>query len=454
MKEANKGIALNIRHVPKGRGGGPVLLLGDQGELEAALRQSSVGLVISARSYIDGIEELQRQEYCLVLIHIEPVIQRIGELLAALAKIRPASRLVCYGPAWCEAELIRGNCVSCDFWPAPVSSSQVTRLLETPGARKNNWRSDTRKRQSAGPIPVNAEMVVQYLKELSAEIPNGLESVVTYATERLRILLGLDWVGIDLLHSESTQVDGPARQVVSLAYGGETVGRLLLGRSDRMDKISGQEDQIRLLSELTATTIALSRREQALRELATRDDLTGAHNRRYLEHFVQEIIESNKEEPTQATLLIFDIDDFKQYNDCFGHSAGDEILCEVTRLIRHCCREHDVVARFGGDEFIVLFWDNEVHRQPKGDQGSGQEGPDASHEESVLFMCNRFRRMIAGSEFSFLGPQALGRLSISGGVARFPYDGETLEALLEQADKALLEAKRQGKNRIYIAGIE
>ncbi|MHC4159089.1 MAG: sensor domain-containing diguanylate cyclase, partial [Planctomycetota bacterium] len=97
---------------------------------------------------------------------------------------------------------------------------------------------------------------------------------------------------------------------------------------------------------------------QQLEKLATEDDLTGLKNRRYTWEFSRQIIERARKRNERVTLLLFDIDNFKHYNDVYGHSAGDEILKQAAVLMQRCCRQHDVVGRIGGDEFAVIFWDD------------------------------------------------------------------------------------------------
>ena len=220
------------------------------------------------------------------------------------------------------------------------------------------------------------------------------------------------------------------------------------------------------------TLLHLTTRDESLKHLATIDELTGAYNRRYLEYFLRRMIEQSKYQPTDVTLLIFDIDNFKHYNDNYGHSAGDNILRQATKLMRRCCRSHDVVARMGGDEFAVLFWDTHRRRKvykheddaaalspeltilrPTADHDPDQNNSlPQTHAELAVFMSNRFRRMMTKSEFPGLGPHEKGTLTISGGLAHFPLHNASVADLLAQADQALLTAKRTGKNRLYLVG--
>ncbi|MDD5457803.1 MAG: GGDEF domain-containing protein [Phycisphaerae bacterium] len=192
---------------------------------------------------------------------------------------------------------------------------------------------------------------------------------------------------------------------------------------------------------------AAAERIRKLEKLATEDELTGLKNRRYLWEFGKQIIDHAARLGGQMTLLIFDIDNFKHYNDVYGHAAGDQILREAALLMQRCCRAHDVVARIGGDEFAVIFWDD-----PKRGDGDKERRTFKEHPTEPIFISNRFRRQFNSSELKFIGPDGKGLLTISGGLAAYPRDGKDVAQLMEKADNALLDAKRSGKNRIYLVG--
>jgi len=190
-----------------------------------------------------------------------------------------------------------------------------------------------------------------------------------------------------------------------------------------------------------------------LEKLATEDDLTGLKNRRYIWEFSRQIIERAANENGRVTLLVFDIDDFKRYNDIYGHAVGDEVLKQAAVLIQRCCRSHDVIGRIGGDEFAVVFWDQELDKHA--DVPDERRSAAADHPKEAIFIAKRFVRELEKSELTplaGLGPAGRGILTISGGLASFPRDGSTIQELFRQADKALMEAKRSGKNRIYLVG--
>jgi GGDEF domain-containing protein len=202
--------------------------------------------------------------------------------------------------------------------------------------------------------------------------------------------------------------------------------------------------------EQAITDATLLAKISRLEKLATEDDLTGLKNRRYLWEFAKQIIARAKKDNGRVTVLVFDIDDFKHYNDIYGHAAGDEVLKQASLLMRRCCRRHDMVARLGGDEFAVVFWDDPQCPQPT--DGGERRLFAADHPGEVIFIAKRFRREIEKTNLRFLGPDGKGILTISGGLASLNRDGSTTEELFEKADQALLEAKRSGKNRIYLVG--
>ncbi len=187
-----------------------------------------------------------------------------------------------------------------------------------------------------------------------------------------------------------------------------------------------------------AAMLGLSQRFEQLRSLAITDELSGAYNRRYFMKFMSSLLEKSRETGARVTLLLFDIDDFKKYNDSFGHAAGDAIIRELIKLLRACTREYDLVARIGGDEFAVVYRDNEARRQV-----------NSEHPRDVLAATERFREAIHNHQW----PQICkikGEISISGGLANFPADAADLESLLAKADEALLKAKAAGKNVILL----
>lgn len=174
--------------------------------------------------------------------------------------------------------------------------------------------------------------------------------------------------------------------------------------------------------------------QQRLLELATMDDLTGVANRRYFyERFEQEVARAQRYHHP-LSCLILDLDDFKKVNDNYGHLAGDRVLREIAGIIRANCRTSDLPARFGGEEFIVLL-------------------PETDLTGAASF-AERLRSLIASREIP-LGNGQLLQITASLGVASFtPAELGSLdsgEKLIQLADDALYQAKRDGKNRVVVA---
>jgi diguanylate cyclase (GGDEF)-like protein len=187
-------------------------------------------------------------------------------------------------------------------------------------------------------------------------------------------------------------------------------------------------DDLRLLTSLTSYTalaIAHLGATQRLRDLSITDELTGVHNRRYLLEKVDREIERVRRTGQPLAALMIDIDHFKRINDDLGHLEGDEVLRLLAGTLVGDVRRLDTVARYGGEEFVVLL-------------------PDTSRSQALL-VAEKLRNSVAAMSVHDR------RLTISIGVAVFPDDvpdGAGEPALIDAADRALLRAKRAGRNRV------
>jgi diguanylate cyclase (GGDEF)-like protein len=158
-----------------------------------------------------------------------------------------------------------------------------------------------------------------------------------------------------------------------------------------------------------------------LREQATRDPLTGLGNRRVYRERVMAELARSKRYGSEFLIAVFDLDNFKQVNDQKGHAVGDHLLQATAEILIHSTRQTDLVARWGGEEFVVLM--------------------PQTHLTGGLEVAQRIRKAVE-SEFAKDG------VTISGGIACFPANGEDERTLFGYADRALYRAKAEGKNRI------
>lgn len=223
----------------------------------------------------------------------------------------------------------------------------------------------------------------------------------------------------------------PAPQGAPISHSGHTYGRLVAP--------AVPADALVPWADWLGHWFALRDQQEQLRAGALIDDLTGAWNRRYFDRFLQAAITHAAEHSHHVTVLYFDIDNFKSFNDTYGHAAGDEILRETVRLLLSVIRPTDRVCRIGGDEFGVIF------HEPDGPRDAGSKPPT-----SIWSIADRFQRQIREHRFPKLLDQALGTLTISGGLASFPADGATPAELVGRADQLAIESKREGKNAIRL----
>lgn len=219
---------------------------------------------------------------------------------------------------------------------------------------------------------------------------------------------------------------------VEVRFGGTTFGRLVVPGAS-----SGDEPAIREQARWLGAWLALADQQRRLRVEAYTDAVSGAWNRRYFDRFLEAAIPHARARRFKLTVLVFDLDNFKSFNDRFGHEAGDMILVETVRLLKSLTRPTDRICRIGGDEFAVVFY------EPDGPRDKHSDHPDAF--EAVA---RRFQRAIVEQRFPRLGIAAPGELTISGGLATFPWDGQSAEDLLRRADQLALESKRSGKNML------
>lgn len=175
-----------------------------------------------------------------------------------------------------------------------------------------------------------------------------------------------------------------------------------------------------------APVIEAKRLMDTLRASTLTDALTGLHNRRFLEEYVETLVSSSQRRKSQLAILMLDLDYFKMVNDTYGHDAGDRVLKALARIMQASVRASDLVIRYGGEEFLIIM------------QDTGGEAADAVAE--------KIRAAVEGMKVQLAG--AVLQKTISIGIAEFPLDSDTFWQAVKYADVAMYNAKESGRNRV------
>ncbi|MBN1433230.1 diguanylate cyclase [Candidatus Fermentibacterales bacterium] len=186
--------------------------------------------------------------------------------------------------------------------------------------------------------------------------------------------------------------------------------------------------QVRTLANMAAPALENATLHEKVQQMALTDELTGLKNLRYFESRLDEELDRAVRYNYPFSLIVLDIDDFKNYNDSFGHPMGNVIIGAVAGAIRNALRETDILVRFGGDEFVCIL-------------------PLTGAKEAAE-IGERARKRVEGTSAPHVSELPSGRVTVSVGVATFPSDVSDRDQLLQTADERMYEAKKAGKNRV------
>ncbi len=422
-----------------------VLLIGSSDELASLhdeLQQRGIDCTLTP-TYLTALGELTRRPSDILIGPADAWQGSPESIVDTVHTLAPGIRLL----AWADPDRYESgeHAIRAGFdqvVPRPTDerqARQVVNLLldanvipptqkqDSPTADRQEWPATEDHVDSSSPSdqPTDLREDIGDVDLIDALLQPGTD-VVPLALKMIESHSG--WKGVGLRPSDGQPPDGHVS--VPVSYRGRTLGLLHAPPPADAHGLTSWADWL-------SRWLALREQLGQLRDMAMRDELTGVWNRRYFNRFLDRILKKAAKDRSQVTLLVFDIDDFKLYNDKYGHGTGDEVLREAARLMQSVVREHDVVARIGGDEFAVIFWDNEKPRRP-----------NSSHPQDVMTAAQRFQEAICSHRFPKLMDQAVGRLTVSGGLASFPWDGQTPDELLARADAMALQSKRQGKNAI------
>ncbi len=194
------------------------------------------------------------------------------------------------------------------------------------------------------------------------------------------------------------------------------------------------DDIMSALQNHVQSALTNAHKYDAIRRQVVTDHLTRLYNRRYFMNRAGEEIERSLRQQAPLSVLMVDIDHFKDFNDTYGHATGDRVLQTVARAMQDALRTTDICARHGGEEFAMLL-------------------PNTPGE-NAYYVAERVRRTLSGTRYTGLGLPPEVNITISVGVATCPRDATVLDELMELADKALYKAKADGRDMVVLWGAE
>jgi len=201
-----------------------------------------------------------------------------------------------------------------------------------------------------------------------------------------------------------------------------------------VEKVRLTRENRELLVKLKKNNIELEKANHTLKNLACRDGLTGLYNHRYFQEILYHEVFRAGRNNDNFSLVFFDLDHFKQYNDTHGHLEGDKLLRMLGLILKKAVRRSDVVARYGGEESVIIL-------------------PSTS-KKSAYIVAEKLRRYIEKYPFEGRETQPKGKITVSIGIATFPDDGTDRTELIHRADKAMYRAKGSGRNAVFVSGMK
>lgn len=279
---------------------------------------------------------------------------------------------------------------------------------------------------------------IYFIKDISFIYNNIFNKIKTLIIYSFILTISLSLIIFSMLNRLTKRVkelSSTIKNLDNLSLGELKEKKLKVESKKTLDELSFLELSFYSMSiEIKELIEELKRDKEVLEKIAYIDPLTKVYNRRYLYETMNIIIPQSKRGEYPLSLCIFDIDDFKQINDKYGHDVGDKVLETFGEILKKSVRSSDIVARLGGEEFVVVL------------QGA--------YLKEALSLANKIRKSFNEIEFDITGEKL--SFSVSGGVAELDKEKDDLESLIKKADIALYVAKKSGKNKIigYKPGIE
>jgi len=312
------------------------------------------------------------------------------------------------------------SCSHSDEIPQVVRTSLLSMIPDAQGAM-----------YLLSPSRTDLESVARWGEDFDDADGGVFEPADCWALRRGRIH-SVESVATGLICPHLRQASIAESVCLPLSARGEVLGLLHLRRSSGCpaSAASSAESLVEAtagIAEVVSLSMANVRLRETLSQQSVRDPLTGMFNRRYMEESLTREISRAIRKRSQVGVVMVDIDRFKNFNDQFGHAAGDEVLVQVGRFLAKSIRCEDIACRFGGEEFTLIL-------------------PDCNDTGNVIRRANQLRTAVAALRVPYLD-QSLS-VTLSMGVATFPVHGSSPRELLGAADAALYRAKQEGRDRV------
>ncbi len=414
-----------------------LLAVGPVGELgEFLSRRYPDCRVTRVASMLEAIDDLSRERVRAVIARVDEADPQLADAIAGLrdaAGERTKLLLCCPPEAEPEVRAAAADSAADDYLLWPLDGAELDAAL--------GYVADDAESDAATP-PMVALDELASLQEVLSALGEEPYALLHRLADMVRGAMGSAGVTLVVAGSAASSGETVANPVLSepIVRDDQAVGQISVGPRAAAYR-AGDVQKLAHYAGLIGQILATADEQRKWRREALTDSVSGLYNRRYVMRFLDDLLIRARTERFRVTVLLFDIDDFKAYNDTFGHGAGDEIIRQIGQLFRTHCREHDLVTRYGGDEFCVVFWDADQPRVAGSD-----------HPTDALSVLGRFQSALKTYRCTSLAPDTQGQLTISGGLASFPWDAASAGELVEKADQALLKAKQAGKNRVFVFG--
>lgn len=231
-----------------------------------------------------------------------------------------------------------------------------------------------------------------------------------------------------LHYTSKYHTDGASILCAPLIYKNEVLGVISFGRKGVSSFSFSDIKMLTLAAGHVALAIANAKLYTKTKELSVKDELTQVYNRRHFQHMLQIEWKRAVRFYRELSIVMVDVDGFKPYNDTFGHLQGDLVLKEIGGILKSNLREVDTVARFGGEEFVLLLPDTDKH--------------------GAVAVAEKIRALIERHRFTTADWEPTRQVTISSGISTYPDDVADMDDLIDHADIALYKAKAEGRNRV------